>query len=317
MENNDIFFSVTIPAYKAKFLKECIDSILSQTYENFELVIVDDNSPEDLYSIVSEYSDTRIRYYKNKKNCGAINVVDNWNICLSYAKGDYIICMGDDDMLSPNALYEYYKMINKYPDVNVLHSRVMIIDQYNNNVRITNDRAEFESVYSFIMHRVEGRIQFIGDFCFKTKVLKRNGGFYKLPLAWGSDDITSIIAAKEYGIANINEPTFLYRTNGLTISTSSKFYSIKLKAIDEEQKWYDSFISQLNPDNVIDSETLKQIRKRYRNSFIRKKARIISLDMEGNVFNFIKWLFKKNKYNLNYKILGLALIKYAQEKANK
>ena len=104
-------FSVTIPAYKAKFLKEAIESVLSQTYEKFELIIVDDNSPENLKAIVDEFSDSRIRYYRNPQNCGAVNVVDNWNICLSYCTGEYVICMGDDDRLLPNCLYEYLKLI--------------------------------------------------------------------------------------------------------------------------------------------------------------------------------------------------------------
>ena len=56
-------FSVTIPTYKSAFLSECIDSVLSQTYKHFELIIVDDCSPEDIKSIVDSYSDIRIRYY--------------------------------------------------------------------------------------------------------------------------------------------------------------------------------------------------------------------------------------------------------------
>ena len=123
-------FSVTIPAYKHKFLKECIDSILSQTYMDFELIIVNDASPEDIGTVVSAYRDPRIRYYINEKNCGAINVVDNWNKCLEYAKGKYIICMGDDDKLMPNCLEEYSRLIVRYPDLDAFHGRV---------ARITDD----------------------------------------------------------------------------------------------------------------------------------------------------------------------------------
>ncbi len=84
----DIKFSVTVPAYKAQFLAECIDSILAQTYKNLELIIVNDASPQDLDSIVSKYDDPRIRYYKNEVGFGAEHVVGNWNKCLEYAIGN-------------------------------------------------------------------------------------------------------------------------------------------------------------------------------------------------------------------------------------
>ena len=104
--------SVVIPAYKSLFLDKAICSVVYQTYPNWELVIVDDCSPEDIHNIVKPYlSDSRIRYYRNKSNCGAINLVDNWNICLSYCTGDYVICMGDDDILFPYCLEEYTKCI--------------------------------------------------------------------------------------------------------------------------------------------------------------------------------------------------------------
>ena len=92
-------FSITIPAYKSLFLNEAIRSVKEQSYEEWELIIVDDCSPEDLYSIVRPYlSDHRIQYHRNNQNCGALNVVDNWNICLSYCSGDYVLCMGDDEI---------------------------------------------------------------------------------------------------------------------------------------------------------------------------------------------------------------------------
>ena len=75
--NKNILFTIAIPAYKSKFLSEAIDSCLAQTYTNFELVIVDDASPEALKSVVDRFHDNRIRFYRNEKNCGAVDVVDN------------------------------------------------------------------------------------------------------------------------------------------------------------------------------------------------------------------------------------------------
>lgn len=59
---HDIKFSVTVPAYKAQFLAECIDSILAQTYKNFELIIINDELLQNWEGIVSKYDDQRIRY---------------------------------------------------------------------------------------------------------------------------------------------------------------------------------------------------------------------------------------------------------------
>ena len=188
-------FSITVPAYKAQFLKECIDSILAQTYPNFELIIVNDASPEDLDLIVNAYSDNRIRYYKNKVNCGAVNVVDNWNKCLEYATGDYLICMGDDDMLAPDCLTEYLQLMKCYPDLDIYHGRTEIINEHTKFYMLQEARPKYESVYSLIWHRWKGRAQFIGDFLFRVQALKEKGGFYKLPLAWASDDISANIMA--------------------------------------------------------------------------------------------------------------------------
>jgi glycosyltransferase involved in cell wall biosynthesis len=78
-------YSFVLPAYKAKYLKESIDSIINQTYADCELIIVNDASPEDVDSIVTSYSDERIQYYRNEKNIGGTDLVAPWNYCISYA----------------------------------------------------------------------------------------------------------------------------------------------------------------------------------------------------------------------------------------
>ena len=243
-------FSIMIPAYKRAYLQECIDSILAQTYTNFELLIVNDASPEDLDIIVNSYSDSRIRYYKNKKNCGAINVVDNWNICLSYAQGDYVICMGDDDKLLPNCLEEYEKLIEKYPGIGLLHGWTEIINEDSVPTLLTVHRCEYESAMSLMWHRQYAyQYQFIGDFCFNREWLQKQGGFYKLPLAWGSDDISAIIGASKNGVVNTQVVVFQYRINSQTISSTGNV-EYKLKAINQEYKWINDFISLQATNNI-------------------------------------------------------------------
>ena len=171
-------FSITIPAYKARFLDEAIKSVIAQTYQDWQLVIVDDCSPEDLKGIVEPYlADSRVEYYRNEKNCGAVDVVDNWNICLSHCTGDYVICMGDDDRLLPCCLAELSKTIDMYPELNVYHLQTEIIDESGKIIETLEERPEQEDVLSLMTKRWEGRKQYIGDFCYSRKHLNAFGGY--------------------------------------------------------------------------------------------------------------------------------------------
>ena len=122
-------YSFVLPAYKARFFREAIDSILAQTYKDFELIIVNDASPEDLDSIVNSYNDSRIRYYVNEQNIGGKDLVSQWNHCLEYAKGEYIILASDDDVYFPQYIEKMVALVQKYPEVNVFRPRVQRIDE--------------------------------------------------------------------------------------------------------------------------------------------------------------------------------------------
>ena len=240
-------FSITIPTYKSKFLQEAIESVVSQTYEDWELIIVDDCSPEDIEAVAKPYMiDKRVHYYRNEKNCGSVNVVDNWNICLGYATGDYVICIGDDDRLLPCCLEEYKKLIEKYPTLNVYHARTEIIDERGYIKNLQEQRPEWESALSLIWNRWDHRNrQYIGDFCYKREFLQQVGGYYKLPLAWGSDDITAVLAAKEKGIANTQTFCFQYRENSHSITSSTANAKIKIEASMMQNEWYDVLLSEM------------------------------------------------------------------------
>lgn len=263
-------FSITIPTYKTLYLKEAIESVTIQTYPDWELVIVDDCSPEDIAGTVKPYLvDSRVRYYRNEKNCGAENVVDNWNICLNYCTGDYVICIGDDDRLLPCCLEEYRKIIEKYPKLNVYHARTEIIDESGKLTNLQEPRPEWESVLSLIWNRWNHRNkQFIGDFCYNTDYLKGGGGYYKLPLAWGSDDITAVLAAKGKGIANMQAFGFQYRENRHTISSSTANAKLKIQVRLTQYDWYNNFLKNLKQEEIKEEDskylsTIERCRNQY------------------------------------------------------
>ena len=294
----DIKFSVTIPAFKDKYLKETIDSVLAQTYPNYEVVIVNDASPYDLDSIVSQFDDHRIRYFKNEKNCGAKNVVDNWNICLSYATGEYLICMGDDDKLTPRCLKDFAELIERYPKLDLFHARSEIIDDDSNFVCLLEERPEWESVYSLIYNP---RNSHLGDFLFKTETLRKNGGFYKLPYGWQSDDITAFIAAESHGVANTKEVGFQYRGNGLSISHNLTCIEDKIEAVRAAVRWQLSFVADKHPKNTEDQKLIDLIKRDASLYEHREIDNMIEFDIRKNLWSRgYFWLTHKKKYRISF-----------------
>jgi len=309
-------FTVGIPAYKAKFLKECIDSVLCQTYSDFELVIVNDASPENIDDIISSYDNSSIRYYKNEKNIGSAMVVQNWNRCLDYAEGTYFILLGDDDKMTPEYLEEFSNLIGKYPDCNVYHCRSIIMNEEAVPLRLTEPRPEFERVYDSILERMRGhRFFFISDYVFHTQHLKSNGGFYALPLAWASDDITSYIASEKGGIAHTNRPVFMYRQSRFTISTTGDVF-LKMEAILGEEKWLKAFLNK-DVEGFRDRLLRDNIKLDLKKFIQKKKIRTIYASVENLVTGFVKWFPVRKKYGFTAIELLYALLLSIKEKAKR
>lgn len=110
--DEDIKFSVLVPVYETdeRFLREMIESVLSQVYGNFELIIGDasvSNGPE---TVVKSYDDERIKYIKISDNKG---ISANTNVVLEAAEGDYCCLLDHDDFITPDALYENAILISK------------------------------------------------------------------------------------------------------------------------------------------------------------------------------------------------------------
>jgi glycosyltransferase involved in cell wall biosynthesis len=94
--------SVCIPTYRgAAHISAAIESVLAQSLTDFELLIIDDNSPDDTAVRVASHSDPRIRFLKNPSNLGPQG---NWNRCLSVSRGKYFKLLPQDDLLTPSCL---------------------------------------------------------------------------------------------------------------------------------------------------------------------------------------------------------------------
>lgn len=109
-------FSIIIPAYNAEpFIKKSIDSVLSQTVDDFEILVVDDGSTDNTSTVVKNISDLRIRYIYQPN--GGVSAARNTGI--KNAKGDYVCFLDADDLWKPHHLATILKLAEKYPECDV------------------------------------------------------------------------------------------------------------------------------------------------------------------------------------------------------
>ena len=249
-------FSFVLPAYKSEYLQVAIDSILQQTYIDFELIIVDDASPYHLESIVNQYNDNRIVFHRNENNIGGKNLVSNWNKCIKYAKGEYVILASDDDIYSPFFLQQVDERIKDYPNVDIIRSRVNRIDSDGIITDIEQIYKPFMPFSEFVFYWSKGIINCIANYAFKRTALLDAGGFVDMPCAWFSDDIT-VVNMSINGIATTEDALFYFRTSDKSVSWTFDKDTIrkKWKANGMFYKWFnDTVIPKMKslPQNSIE-----------------------------------------------------------------
>ena len=140
--------SVIMPVYNAeKYLNKAIDSILNQTYKDFEFIIIDDGSTDNSLQIIESYTDKRIRII-HKTNFG---LIDTLNLGISLSGGDWIARMDADDISYRNRLEEQLKYIKD--DVAVIGSQADIIDKDDKVYGTTSFEIEHDKIVSKLLKR--------------------------------------------------------------------------------------------------------------------------------------------------------------------
>lgn len=239
-------YSFVLPAYKATYLREAIDSILDQSYTDFELIIVNDASPEDLYSIVNDYHDDRIQYYVNEKNIGGHDLVAQWNHCITYATGDYLILASDDDVYHPQYLAKMDALVDRYPAVNVFRPRVQYINSRGDVLKQDIELDEYMSLISFShlwIHRQ--LLKGIPFYIFNRQALVNMGGFVNYPSAWYSDDAT-VMQLGRAGIVSHNDILFSFRNSGINITSTWNTPALLFNKLQATELFYSMFVEVMN-----------------------------------------------------------------------
>ena len=295
--------SFILPAYKRRFLKDAIDSILAQTCRDFELVVVDDKSPEGLYEIIKEcpweksgeslpnggrkwnVDGISIRYYQNEENMGGKDLVAAWNHAMEYATGEWCVLASDDDVYMPDFLAEMLRLEEKYPESDLFHCRLAVIDAEGRWLRTGQQWSELQGQILFTYAKEVKRFEtYAAEFLFRRTRLDDIGGFVNFPLAIYSDDATWMQLAKN-GVACSSEVLFCWRASGENICTRFDNVLAKHQAAILFKEWFKRFSAQLAPTTKEESLLCKDLESK-----VEQQVDMLAEYPVGRVTSFQEWL---------------------------
>lgn len=231
-------YSFLLPAYKTRFLKEAIESILNQTYRDFLLIVSDDCSPEPVYSVIKPFlADSRVQYRKNTQNFGADRLTDHWNLLLSISSSEYVIFPGDDDIYEAHFLESIDRLTQRYPEIDCIRCRSQLIDSYGACFQTEIAIPQIQSQKSFLVGFLQsGVIHCLGNNVFRRSSFLKAGGFPSIPLAWFCDDAV-VIMLSEKGIATTKDIHFSFRRSEISISGNDDHIREKIHATRVYYRW--------------------------------------------------------------------------------
>jgi len=137
--------SIGLPVYNGEnFVRDALDSILAQTYDDFELIISDNASTDRTHDICTAYAsaDRRIRYYRNEQNLGAAK---NFNRVFELSSGEYFKWASHDDVIAPDYIRKCVDVLDEDPAVILCHPKTKIVDQDGRFVENKDARSQVDS----------------------------------------------------------------------------------------------------------------------------------------------------------------------------
>lgn len=250
--------SILIPTYNSeRYIEETIESALSQTYEDFEIIIVDNASSDRTWKIVQEYQNRHHNFYifRNEENIGPIR---NWMRCIEEASGEYGKILWSDDLIKKTFLEQTVDILAKNRDVGfVLTPAILFGDISKEKIFYTiTKKSGIYCTTSFIEGVLLDKDYPSSPACglFRLKDLKKNL-LLKIPNrfdsdasihAIGNDLLIYLLTAKDYKkFAYVNEPLALFRAHDKSISTSTQKTKMVLNYDIAKAYFVDNFI-----DNV-------------------------------------------------------------------
>ena len=283
------FFSIVIPVYnRAEFISYAIESCFEQTFENFELIIVDDGSTDNTADVVSQYTDHRIAYvFQTNSERGAAR-----NHGARIAKGKYVFFLDSDDFLEKSHLQKGFEKLSelRYPEF--LFTGISFVDKDKKPLFKSNYCGNTISKSVIIKGNICGSAFFI-----RKNVLDDFSFSEKRELSGSEDRLLILILSKMYKLNCTNDCTYFLVD-----------HDDRSMASEVERSWkmqYDTFILLLNESKLFDEKEMQQLQS----NFIQMVA--IKFLICKNYSKGYQWYFKSlNSISSLLSVNSLRLFKY-------
>jgi glycosyltransferase involved in cell wall biosynthesis len=214
-----------MPAYNCeKFVSKAIESILQQSYSNFELLIADDASIDNTRLIIDSYRDKRVKRFHNSVNQGYLRTT---NLLFEKCTGEFITFQDADDYSSYDRLEKLSNYLKNNSNISVVGSNIWKVDVFDNKFWNSNFPENFKDI---ILNFNSHKIVFTGSaLMLRKEIIKSVGVYNEYFNRLGSEDVYwySLILQK-HKVANVPDVLYFYRANPNSVGSSFKDYRSKV-----------------------------------------------------------------------------------------
>ena len=303
-------FSLIIPVYNVeKYIDKCLNSVINQTYNNYEAIIVNDGTLDNSQNIIDAYVNKDKRFKSFIKKNGGLSDARNYG--LNHATGDYIVFIDSDDYIDKDYLKNISAVLKKFKNIDVLKTKLIIVDEHGNEIRrekgfYENGYVDFEKLVS--LEFFEPAWSYVYSF----KFWKDNRFEYPKDKIHEDFGLTPEILIKAKKIYYLNYYSYYYVTRENSIMTSNsreknlkkaydmlyhydRLIDLNLCDIPERSiKIYKSFLS-----NGLISK-IKTLETKDTKNYIQelKKRNVVSNIMDDSFIRKIKKIILRLKYRM-------------------
>lgn len=239
-------FSFIVPVYNSEeYLNKCIDSILNQTFSDFELIIVNDGSTDNSSKIIESYAkkDNRVKYFY--KDNGGISDARNFGV--SRVNGEYIIFVDSDDYIKQDLLFRLNEEIKKEPNLDIIKYEFLYVrdgNLINENFTTEYKKDNGENIFLYLINQ-KRPFDMLCIYAFRTEYFKKNKFIFPKGKAHEDFALIPLIIMRSKTVLIINEPFYYYVQTNSSITRGNKLEKIKNR-LNDMLYHYDNLLEEFN-----------------------------------------------------------------------